>query len=84
MRKIPQANNLILTREAAKILGCSTGHVRSLARSGRLTAFKLGVRTTALSLTEVVAYGKEKAAGRRRGVTPGAKPGGFSPDKRKD
>lgn len=69
----------ISTRDAAKVLGMSMSHVRTLARKKILKATAWGP-TLAFSLSEVKAYGKEKAEGRKKGKVRGAHPGGFRPD----
>lgn len=69
----------ISTREAAKVLGMSMCHVRTLARKKILPGVPWGP-TLAFSLKEVKAYGKEKAEGRKKGKVRGAHPGGFRPD----
>lgn len=69
----------ISTREAAKVLGMSMSHVRTLARKKLLKATAWGP-TLAFSLADVKAYGKEKADGRKKGKVRGAHPGGFRPD----
>lgn len=69
----------ISTREAAKTLGMSMGHIRALARKKILHAVAWGP-TLAFSAAEVRAYGREKADGRKRGKIRGALPGGFKPD----
>ena len=72
-----------LTREAAKIIGCTMRHVRSLAANGTLASTKMGAPTTVFDMAAVVAYAKEKASGRKRGTTRGARPGGFQADPEK-
>lgn len=70
----------VSTREAAEILDMSMAHVRTLARKGILNGERFGP-TLMFEASEVLAYGKEKAAGRKQGKIRGAKPQGFSPDK---
>jgi len=53
-------SRLILTTEAAKILGVSTSTVRRLAKSGKIKSWKLGVGSHGFKLEDVLAY-KEKA-----------------------
>lgn len=69
----------VSTREAAEILEMSMSHVRTLARKGILEAEKFGP-TLMFDETNIRAYGKEKAAGRKKGKIRGARPQGFSPD----
>jgi len=69
----------ISTRDAAKVLGMSMSHVRTLARKKLLKAVAWGP-TLAFSLADVKAYGKAKADGRKKGKIRGAHPGGFKPD----
>jgi hypothetical protein len=76
----PSTERRIAAREAARMLDCSMGHLRALARKEILKSWKLGPSTVLYSLDEVVAYGKEKAEGRRKGKVRGARPQGFSPD----
>jgi hypothetical protein len=76
----PSTERRIAAREAARILDLSMGHLRSLARKEILRSWKIGPNTVLYSLDEIVAYGKEKAEGRRKGKIRGARPQGFSPD----
>jgi excisionase family DNA binding protein len=69
----------ISTRDAAKLLGLSMSHVRTLARKKILPAVAWGP-TLAFSLAVVKAYGREKTDGRKKGTIRGALPGGFKPD----
>lgn len=77
---------LILCREAAKVIGCSMSNMRWLANTKRLSSWRLGPRSLAFDLDECRAYKKAQAAARaqarkegRRGM--GNLPQGFSPDK---
>jgi len=76
----PSPERRIAAREAARILDCSMGHLRSLGRKKVLRTWKLGHSIVLYSLDEVTAYGKEKSVGRRKGTVRGARPQGFSPD----
>lgn len=71
--------NPISCREAAEILDMSMAHVRALARRGGLKSEKFGP-ILQFERADVLAYGKEKAAGRKKGTIRGARPRGFSPD----
>lgn len=82
----PGNRTLVMTREAAKVLGCSMSNMRWLANTGRLTTWRLGPRSTAFDLEEVKSYKNAQAAARaeaakegRRGM--GQLPQGFKPDK---
>jgi len=76
----PSSERRIAAREAARMLEISMGHLRALARKEVLRSWKIGPNTVLYSLDEVVAYGQEKADGRRKGKVRGARPQGFSPD----
>lgn len=76
----PSTERRIVAREAARLLDMSMGHLRSLGRKKVLKTWKLGHSIVLYSLDEVIAYGKEKAVGRRKGKVRGARPQGFSPD----
>jgi hypothetical protein len=71
--------NPVSTREAAEMLDMSMSHVRTLARKGILAGERFGP-TIMFDRASIVAYGREKAAGRKRGSIRGARPQGFSPD----
>lgn len=75
-----ELKGVILTRTAAKILGCSQGHVRNLALSGKLPHAKLGDRALAFREADVRAYAESQAKARADGTARGAAPGGFRPD----
>jgi hypothetical protein len=77
---------LILTREAAKVIGCSMSNLRWLAQTGRLSSWRLGPRSLAFDLDECRAYKKEQAAQRAQAAREGRRgrgkpPQGFTPDK---
>jgi hypothetical protein len=76
----PSSERRVAAREAARILDCSMGHLRALARKEVLRSWKIGPSTVLYSLDEIVAYGTEKAKGRKAGKVRGARPQGFSPD----
>lgn len=76
----PASVQLVLTREAAKILDCSMGHVRKLAAAGSIKSWQLGPKSIGYDLAEVVAYRDAKAAGRKAGKVRGARPQGFTAD----
>lgn len=77
LQKLPA--DAISTRDAAKVLGLTMSHVRTLARKKILKAVPWGP-TLAFSAADVKAYGKEKTDGRKKGKIRGALPGGFKPD----
>ncbi len=77
---------LVLTREAAKVIGCSMSNMRWLAKTGRLKTWKLGPRSIAFDIADCLQYKRETAAvreaARRAGRRArGAEPQGFSPDR---
>ena len=77
---------LILTREAAKVIGCSMSNMRWLARTGRLSSWRLGPRSLAFDLEECKTYKKTQAALRAQAAKEGRQgrgkpPQGFMPDK---
>lgn len=74
----PTPQKLVLTREAAKVLGCSMRHVRKIAESGGFKSWQLGPKSFAYDLAELVAYRDSKAEGRAAGTVRGARPQGFS------
>jgi excisionase family DNA binding protein len=69
---------LVLTREAAKILGCSMRRVRALAAAGTIKSWALGPKSFGYDVEELKAYRDEKAAGRKAGKVRGSHPQGFS------
>ena len=77
----PFSKRLIVTREAAQVLGLTMGSVRALARRGVIDSWTLGPATRVFAYDDVVEYQKNRAAGRKSGVVRGALPGGFKPDK---
>lgn len=77
---------LILTREAAKVIGCSMSNMRWLAQTERLSSWRLGPRSLAFDLEECRAYKKAQAAARAQAKKEGRRgrgkpPQGFRPDK---
>lgn len=71
--------NPISCREAAMLVDMSMAHLRTLARTGALKAEKFGP-ILQFERADVLAYAKEKAAGRKKGTIRGARPRGFSAD----
>lgn len=71
--------NPISCREAAELADMSMAHLRTLARNGTIKSEKFGP-ILQFDRADVLAYAKEKAAGRKKGKVRGAKPKGFSPD----
>lgn len=49
---------LITIREASKILGCSTEHIRRQIKAGKWPAYALGERATRLDPEEIIRLGK--------------------------
>ena len=76
----PLEVRLVLTREAAKVLGCSMRQVRSLAERGRIKSWSLGPNASAYDIEELRKYRFEKEAGRKAGKVRGARPQGFKAD----
>lgn len=74
----PDVAKLVLTREAAKILGCSMRHVRALVAAGSIKSWPLGPKSFGYDVDELRAYRDEKAAGRKAGKVRGSRPQGFS------
>jgi hypothetical protein len=77
---------LILTREAAKVIGCTMSNMRWLARTARLQTWRLGPRSLAFDLEECKAYKQTQAALRAQAAREGRQgrgkpPQGFKPDK---
>ena len=77
-------SSVILTRDAAKILGMSMSRVRKLAAEGTLHHVKLGSRALGFDEKEVNKLRVERVALRKAGSMRGNSPMGFSPDKRYD
>jgi len=76
----PLEIRLVLTREAAKVLGCSMRQVRALAERGRIKSWSLGPNASAYDIEELRKYRLEKEAGRKVGKVRGARPQGFKAD----
>lgn len=82
----PFAGRIVLTREAAKTLGCSMSLMRWLAKSGKVRAWALGPRSYGFDLDDCLRYKAEqdavREAARREGRRAlGGEPQGFSPDR---
>ncbi|NQW47674.1 MAG: hypothetical protein HQ464_07900 [Planctomycetes bacterium] len=60
----PAEVRLVLTREAARVLGCSMRHVRSLAVAGTIKSGSLEPTSVAYDLKDSKRYKAEKEAGR--------------------
>jgi len=56
---------LVLTREAAEILGCSMRQVRALAAAGTFKSWSLGPKSCAYDVEEIKRYKAKKEDGRR-------------------
>jgi hypothetical protein len=77
---------LCTCREAAKILDCTMGRVRQLCRKPKtgdpvLWSAKFNDRALVLDLDEVKRLAKARQKARDAGILPGARPGGFEPDR---
>jgi excisionase family DNA binding protein len=59
----PLEVRLVLTREAAKVLGCSIRQVRALAAAGKLKNWSLGPSSVAYDLEDLKRYKAEKEVG---------------------
>lgn len=83
----PTQVRLVLTREAAKVLGCSMARVRALAIGGSFKSWNLGPKSFAYDLDELKRFKAERDIARKLGKVRGPKPQGFSayvtPGKRK-
>lgn len=75
----PLEVRLVLTREAAKVLGCSMRQVRALAERGRIKSWSLGPNASAYDIEDLKRYKAEKEAERKAGTCRGTPPKGFSP-----
>jgi hypothetical protein len=75
----PLEVRLVLTREAAKVLGCSMRQVRTLAARDKIKSWTLGLKSFAYDLEDLKRYKVEKEAERKAGTCRGTPPKGFSP-----
>ena len=71
---------LVLTREAAKILGCSMRQVRTLAVNETIPCWQLAPKSFAYRVEDLIEYRDRQAAGRLAGKVRGTPPRGFRPD----
>jgi predicted site-specific integrase-resolvase len=69
---------VVLTREAAEMIGVSMTHMRMLGRKGIIKPVLTKERAVFYPVTEVKRYKADKAAGRKAGRVPGPEPRGFS------
>jgi len=76
----PPEIRLVLTREAAKILGCSMRHVRTLVERGAIKSWSLGPKASAYDIEQIKEYKKKQDAGRKAGTLRGRPPEGFKAD----
>jgi hypothetical protein len=76
----PPEVRLVLTREAAKVLGCSMRHVRTLAFSGAVKSWSLGPKSSAFDFEELQRRKVTMDERRKAGKVQGAPPRGFSAD----
>ena len=74
----PNEVRLVLTRAAAKILGCSMRQVRAIALKGTIKSWELGPKSFAYNIEDLKRYKAEKEAGRKAGKVRGTPPQGFS------
>ena len=63
----PPEVRLVLTREAAKVLGCSMSQVRALAVAGTMESWSLGPTSFAYDLEELKRHKADKEASRSQG-----------------
>jgi len=68
----PPEVRLVLTREAAKVLGCSMSRVRDLAVAGTIKSWSLGPTSFAYDLEDLKRHKAEKEASRSQGKDRGA------------
>ena len=68
----PPEVRLVLTREAAKVLGCSMSRVRALAVAGTIKSWSLGPTSFAYDLEDLKRHKAEKEASRSQGKDRGA------------
>jgi hypothetical protein len=69
---------VVMTRQAAEIIGCSMTHMRSLGRKGTVPALYQMDRVTFFSLEDVKKYATSKRSARGKGHIRGVAPQGFS------
>jgi len=70
---------LCLTREAARIYGCTMNRIRQMAREGLVWSEKAGPRAFVFDALEIERLAKTRAAARMAGPCRGKAPAGFSP-----
>ena len=75
----PPEFRLVLTRDAAKVLGCSMRQVRTLAARDKIKSWTLGPKSFGYDLEDLNRYKAEKEAERKAGTCRGTPPKGFSP-----
>lgn len=69
---------VVLTRDAAEMLGISMTHLRMLGRKGVLKPALTKERAVFYPVSEIREYRKKMASARRSGRVPGPEPKGFS------
>lgn len=74
----PNEIRLVMTREAAKFLGCSMRQVRTLVAREKIKSWTLGPKSFAYDLDDLKRYKAEKEAERKAGTCRGTPPQGFS------
>jgi len=68
---------LCSTREAAKIYGCTTAHIRKLSRAGDVWSEKISDRATVYDADQIRRLAGERAKARASGKLGGRPPQGF-------
>jgi hypothetical protein len=79
----PPEVRLVLTREAAEVLGCCMRQVRNIAIEGKVKSWSLGRTSFAYDIEDLRRYGQEKEASRRAGTPPQGFSAHVSPPRRK-
>ena len=77
---IESRRKLCLTREAARLYGCTMGRIRQMAREGIIWCEKAGPRALVFDAAEIERLAKARAATRSAGRLRGVPPTGFSAD----
>jgi hypothetical protein len=77
---IETRRRLCLTREAAKLYGCTMGRIRQMAREGTIWCDKAGPRALVFDASEIERLARTRAKQRGERKVRGTPPEGFSPD----
>ena len=56
---------LVSIREASKILGCSTEHIRRQIKAGKWPSYNLGPRATRIDADEIIQLGRLRSESKR-------------------